>query len=397
MRYFGVTLVILAILSFCALFMAFNSFIDISQFIVLKSAKTLDSQLGKGAGTLTIAVCVAGHARSFRHAAVRQQLQDKILSPLMRAATNTSTVTVHTFFVLRVDDDPSGKRISAQSDASAVFEGVNQFHPSMIQWISTSDEFVNITGWISRDHQHRYDRFRMPPSCAANSNGSQEYTQSQKFVRFPHTLWRARQCLDLVQESERQRGITYDWLYRVRPDVVLLNDISVPDELHPQVVYTNAVRPSLTAELHRWWGTHYPTGENPGSTNQNGSATYRAHVSDIITIASKHSMNVAMTAFEAVNDCQLYEVPTRGGISENILLYWLLAHKVPVQTLPLQWVIVRDGVGPECKRIKALSDEDIDVQMVLSRCREFARNIKSYFVKSKIAVKAVNKIRSTCG
>lgn len=376
MKFSIVACVTLATLSLCVILTTFIFYPRVSVSIALETVNAATKRPQRSASPPAVAVCIAGHARTFRHAPVRQMLQQHILTPLTRAFANISVV--HTFFVLRPDDAPTGNRSSASPDAPAVLTGIHQFHPTNIRWINTRNEFSNVTGWIPRDDDHPFDRFQMPQSCITSHRNSTSHFNAPKYVRFPHTLWRARQCLQVVRETERSNGITYDWLYRIRPDVVLLSDIVLPDQLNPQIVYTNAVRPSVTEELRAWWNFRPSTTKN-SVISENKLLNYRAHVSDIITIASKRTMEVALSAFEAVKDCQVYRVPTRGGISENILLYWLLSHDVLVKTLPLEWVIVREKVGPECKRIKSLSSADLDVSHVLARCRQFARKIKPFF------------------
>lgn len=376
MKFSIVTCITLATLSLCVFLTTFIFYHRVSVSISLKTVNATTKRPPPRASPPAVAICIAGHARTFRHVAVRQMLQQHVVTPLTRAFANTSLV--HTFFVLRPDDAPTGNRSSASSDAPAVLAGIHQFHPTNITWINTPNEFINVTGWIPPDDDHPFDRFQMPRSCITGHRNSTSTFNTHKYVRFPHALWRARQCLQLVRETERRNGITYDWLYRIRPDVVLLSDIVLPDQLNPQIVYTNAVRPSITEELRTWWNFRSFTSKD-SVISENKLLNYRAHVSDIITIASKHTMEVALSAFEAVKDCRLYRIPTRGGISENILLYWLLNHDVSAKTLPLEWVIVREKVGPECKRIKSLSAEDLDVSHVLARCREFARKIKPFF------------------
>lgn len=363
----------LALLSVFVILTNFASYSRASLSLGVATIASKSNQTQARTGPVTIAVCIAGHARTFRHAIIRKQLQSNVIAPLARSYSNNSVV--HIFFVLRLDDAPTGKRSSASLNVSEVLTGVNQFNPINVRLIHERKEFSNITGWISRDEDHQYDRFRIPQSCVSVPKTSINSISADKYVRFPHTLWRARQCLQLVRETERDKCMSYDWVYRIRPDVVLLNDVILPDQLHPHTVYTNALRPSITADLRAWWSARSPL-KKGHQLAQNTSLYNHSHISDIITIASRYTMDIALSAVEAIYDCKLFQVPTRGGIPENILLYWLLTHHVPVQTLPLEWVIVRDRVGPECKRIKSLSNDDINVTQVLSRCRQFARKIK---------------------
>lgn len=306
-----------------------------------------------------VAVCFGGNARTFRLNFTHQQIWKHIIDPLRRAHETDI------FFVISLDDPPRGKLPVAPHDPNGTLSAVAKFEPKVIHVLDkrTDQLPVHRIRRIYRNHQPPIDVMQPPTSCIALG--------SNRSIRVAHTLLRARQCLDLITAHEARVGVKYDWVYRLRPDVVLLQDILLPRYLRRDTYYSNQGRTNVTAELGSWWASNHGYESNDGA------------VADQVAIMSRKVATVALRAFDASDDCQIYTAPFL-PLPEEVLRFWLLKKGILYRALPFDWAIVRERMGLECSRLfhqfgSAPDGRRVDWRASIRNCLLVAHSVRDHF------------------
>lgn len=313
-----------------------------------------------------VAVCLAGNARTFRlnftHDSIRQHVID-VLEP---------SYDTDVFFVISLDDPPRGQLPVAPREDNATLAAVAKFHPVHVRLLDARTDVLRTlrVRRIFRDRRPPIDVLRAPPGCAftPGANGS---------IRVAHTLLRARQCAFDIGEREKRTGMRYHWVYRLRPDVALLQDVPLPSQLRRDVYYSNQGRTNVTAALGAWWAARH-AGRAAGASGSAGRA-----VADQVGIMSREVAEVALRAFEASDDCELYAAPFL-PLPEEVLRFWLLKHDVRYSALPFDWVIVRERVGLECFRMfhqfgRSADGRAVDWRRSIRKCLVIGESLRHHF------------------
>lgn len=273
-----------------------------------------------------VAVCFGGNARTFRFNFTHDYVLTHIIKPL-RMSYDTDV-----FFTISTDDYQRGKWLpTSPADPNSTMSAVLKLNPVQTRLLTKHSDDLPISRIHRkyRNGQPPIDVLYPPSSCQNVNNAS---------IRVAHTLLRAQQCLSLIQSEERKKGIRYDWIYRLRPDVIIFDDILLPETLERGVYYTNQGRTNVTAKMGRWWA------ERHGGKAGDGA------VADQIGIMSRDVAEEAMRAFEAGNDCEIFTAPFL-ALPEEVLRFWLLKKGIRYRAVPFDWVIVRETNGLECHRL----------------------------------------------
>lgn len=262
-----------------------------------------------------VAICLAGDARTFSLPLVHQSILDRVVHPISRQ------YKTDLFFSIAIDDEARSLTHKMQELTNAI----KQFNP-----VVTNIESAGIYNGHSRKVNQLHERFewlRAPERCGPASE--------ENIIRLPHTLYRASQCLDAISKYEQKSGVKYDWVYRLRPDIVMFDDIVTPDFLQDDVYYTNQGRTNVTLRMGKYWISNY------------GHGGYGA-IADQMGISSRRVADIMLRAWNAVDDCELYHT---GFVSlpEDTLRFWALKLNQPYAAIPLNWAIVRQDSGAHCK------------------------------------------------
>ena len=293
-----------------------------------------------------IALCLNGNARTFRYPSVHNNILQRVLQPLRE----TSDVDV--FFNIKLSDDRN-PRLGLESpvDLRHTRAAMKKFSPVVVHELSESGEedFVIPEGRRVAADRGTHRNIQRPENCSTNSHQSISkmlwpWRDRHDTAIAPHSLYRGWQCGRLIEAYEREKNITYDYMYRARPDVVFLDSIPTPSELNLSVgqVAINAVQVQWTAPFVKWWASSRDV-----DSGQVGSGA------DHFMAAHRADMRVALGAVAAVDQCQFYDAPLDRN-PESQQLYWLLTHGLSVKTVDNLWILIREGLGPECFRVRGL-------------------------------------------
>lgn len=262
-----------------------------------------------------VAICLAGDARTFSLPLVHQSILDRVVYPIARK------YKTDVFFSIAIDDETR----SLAHKMQALTKAVKLFNP-----VVTNIESAGIYNGHSRKVNQFHERFewlKAPERCGLSSKDN--------IIRLPHTLYRASQCLDAISKYEQKSGVQYDWVYRLRPDIVMFDDIVTPDFLQHNVYYSNQGRTNVTMRMGKYWISNY------------GHGGYGA-IADQMGVSSRRVADIMLRAWNAVDDCELYQT---GFVSlpEDTLRFWALKLNQPYAAIPLNWAIVRHDLGAHCK------------------------------------------------
>lgn len=278
-----------------------------------------------------IALCITGHLRSFHKPSVYMSIKRNVVDTL-----ENSGWSVDVFFHVGRRDIPRTGIKPAISFSPRLT--LNLFKPVRVSFYDRHDE--------CRKHACKNRRQNM--TC-------------------PHGLLRTQQCMSLVENYEKRKGIRYSWVYKTRPDVAFGSRISTPDLLDKDYLYTNQHIPGASTHAHSWLRQKF---------EQNASVL-GPPVGDQILVASREVAEVAFRAAAAYSICDLYDLPTGTLNSEVALTFWLVKNRVRYKTQPWFWLLVRDLEGPECERIRHIRGVDqLGVQKLMDRCTSYEQSGK---------------------
>lgn len=299
-----------------------------------------------------VAVCVAGSVRTFRYNLTHRNILRRIVQPLRR------DYAVDVFFLVRMGDATVRDNLrSAIKDDNATLRAIALFDAVNVTLVT--DDLPSSR--IRHPTVNGLAEFIPPARCSLPDDAAS---------RVPDALYRSKQCLRMIEHHERQHARRFDWVYRIRPDVILFDDVLLPSQLQRDTLYSNQGRPNVTTRLGLWWRR----------TRLSPFAGY-GPVADQMAISSRKVAQVALRAFDATDECELYSVPGRIA-PEEILRFWLLLNRVRYAAVPFDWAIVREFVGPECKRLFWQHGDGTDWKQSIARCLKVGANYANTFPKS---------------
>lgn len=249
-----------------------------------------------------VAVCIAGQMRTFRLFPVRLSILYHVLEPLRDAGH-----PVHVFFHVASGDISKSDFKTSPS--------TNLFMPFAPATLTT---------------------FPVTPRCPVKP------CPIPRDTGCPHTLLRADECMMQVRAFERHTNVTFAWIYRTRPDIVIATNISLPSQLPDDLtLYTNMHEPFTNTYAHPWLRQTFPY----------SSRLLHDPVGDLVHIVPRRLAAVVFSASQAFQDCHLFHMPNGTITPEVALTYWLAKHAVTYRPMPWLWMLVRQYSGPECAKI----------------------------------------------
>lgn len=299
-----------------------------------------------------VAVCIAGNARTFHYNFTHESLLHLVVD---RLRENYETDVL---FILRTDDQPTATRLASEENFVGTRLAVRKFAPSVVKWITDKNELQLEESRYVPMGLTLFERIRPPFFCSSDCHP----------MRFPHTLFRSRQCAHEIQRQEKLRAAPYAWIYRLRPDVVFPDGLPLPRDLESNIVYTNQGRPRVTeATGYRWRLNHWfstPVADGP--------------VADVVNFGARRVVMEALSAYDAVNHCDVFESEITNG-PESLLRFWLLEQRIKWEAVPFDWIIIRGQSGPECERLEYQNGTGADPIRSMNRCVQFAQRFREHF------------------
>lgn len=263
-----------------------------------------------------VAICIAGTARTFEFGGVYKQIQESVIQPIKDANYETDV-----YFVIRMDDDPTEGREYVNTTTKGIWNAMRSFNPVNIKVCGDQLESFNMSRYIPGGTTF----IQAPWSCGP-----------KRPLAFPFVLFRTKQCLQEIESYERRKRFQYDWIYRTRSDLILLENITTPDTLKRDVLYVNSWAHLFSKEFPKWWrGLH-------GDDVHVGSDA----LGDSMFAASRQMAGRAFKAFDAYNmesNCVMYDQPDNNV--ENALRYILITNNITYETVNWIWTVVRAN-GP---------------------------------------------------
>lgn len=289
-----------------------------------------------------VAFCICGTARTFQYDGVHENIMKRMIDPIR--VTHITDV----FFIVRVDDDAAAGRPIAPTEKDKFDEAVRSFNPVSIT------TYTDVTGL----NKTRYFEKTLKSPVQMTSPEFCGFKKLKK-LDFSHTLFRTKQCLQIVSEYERKQGFRYGWMYRVRTDVILIGKepFITPPMMSHDALYVS-LTPFLYSVFERWWKTRPST-----DVVINGS------IGDQIFAGSRLVAEVAFNANDMLDECESYELPVIG--IEPALRMWLVRHNVNCYAMPWLWVIVRAYIGPICSLVGKLPIPDTSRHTREAECNSF--------------------------
>lgn len=256
-----------------------------------------------------VAVCIAGQLRSFHIRSVRNSILQHMIKPLREAGYG-----VHVFFHI------------AKSD---------HLHRNDSRIVA----FAPLT--VSKFHETKgCER----PKCTRKRNTIYK-------TNCPFALYRADECLSEMQRFEQHNAMRFTWVYRTRPDVMFGTNVSLPQGLRTDTIYTNEHNPGTSVHAHEWLSKKFVS-EMPKGGIRNA-------VGDHVIVGARKVAGVALGAGAAFRDCDLFDLP-KGTLNAEVgLTYWLVKHGIRFETRPWFWILVRnDSSGADCERVRFIQRKE---------------------------------------
>lgn len=268
-----------------------------------------------------IAICIAGHLRTFAHPSVTHSLRRHLVNPLRRV-----NGSLHFFFHFSTTD--------SVDRGSPVFQ---PFRPASFSSFQPSSDCV-------------------PPACA---------TRTASKIQCPFALTRASECMNQIRQFERKTARPFDWVYRTRPDVLLLSDVSIPSRLRADTVYTNQHHPGTSAHVFSSLRARFPTFPRPRSVRP---------VGDHVVVCARRVADIVFEAPRGFGHCDVFNL-SRGTVnSEVVLTYWLARSRIRFDNRPWFWLLLRPD-GPDCSRVRFIDARNVPRNRLMTRfCRRFKRD-----------------------
>lgn len=290
-------------------------------------------QLDNDNNNTRVALCIAGHLRSFARQSVRDSIRRHVIRPLRASGADVDVF----FHVGRGSVGKGGKRALRRRERKAK-AAMEEFLPTRVSFFDNRPTPVS---W--------------PPGTKCN-------TKRKIMKHHPPALLRGYECLLDVERHEQETGVKYGWVYKTRPDVAFGSDLSTPGELRDDTLYVNMHMPGTSTHAHRWLREQF----------KRKAMVLNAPIGDHVLVAARKVADVALRAVDAFRECHLYHMPNGTLNSEVGLTYWLVRNSVKYRAVDWFWMLVRDEEGPECFRVKWIRNATHHDDMLLTRrCLEY--------------------------
>lgn len=287
-----------------------------------------------------VAVCICGTARTFHYQAMHNHILETFIQPLKR---NYDT---DVFFIVRFEDDSGSNSNPVATNESATHAAIAKFNPARVitySGLEGLDNYEYIANRFVEKQPGVPCQIRAPASCGFNSSHTKHESGSKVLLErldFSHTLYRTKQCMQTIINHENRNNIKYDWVYRLRPDVALVQaETLMPSDLSRDILYLTTSPWDKTFEA--WYPT-YARDDFLGYGN----------VGDQLFVASRRVAAIAFSAFDVVDDCDAYHMPH--GNMEAYFRYYLMKHRVPYHLPKWTWIIVRGDRQPTCRALMSI-------------------------------------------
>lgn len=324
-----------------------------------------------------VAVCFAGNMRTFYYEFVHETLLNLTIAPLRER------YTTDVFFFVRLDDAPPLHK-PAQANGPLSLRASLKFDPVNVTIVSngtlddatseylrssdgiggpfhhivSADELRSMSSRVAFDNERKMDVLEAPQECG-----------TRRRIRFPHTLMRSKQCLQMISEYEEKHGFTYDWIYRLRPDTVFLERVPLPFELNRTVAYMNQANPGASKRSALMWAKTRRVARSAGSA-----------VNDQVMFSSRSIAETLLRAYDGVDDCESYHPTIAMWPPENTLRLWLMKRGIDYLAIPFAWTTILEYTGPTCEKL-VYQNVPIgsDWKQALRLCYKFGQQFQNAF------------------
>lgn len=243
------------------------------------------------------------------------------------------------FFHLGLDDVPRDSTQRAERMDREVEEAVGEMQPVSVSHFGNENVPLN---------RSRAAACRAPRSYASGV--------------YPASLLRANECYQKMQAYEKLNSFRYEWFVKSRPDVAFGDPVAHMSTLKADRVYINEHIP----------GTSTPTFENVRELYPDGARkVLRKPLADHIAVVPRALADNFFSAHEAVSECLSDEQKKPWVNAESLMALWVAKNSIPYETKPWFWMLVRDGVGPECRRVQWIGRELNRTAELNERCQQF--------------------------
>lgn len=297
------------------------------------------SSLGDREGNAgRVAICIAGHARTFHLQSVHQSIIDNFVKPIRMSASS-----VDVFFHVGMRDVSRPQYApSANNSDGANNAAMNLFDPVVVSRSFGRGAALNRTG--------------VAPCPAGTSYASNIYYRA---------LLRAHECMNLVRGFEKKHDFRYDWIVKTRPDIVFGDPVPSLKLLPSDRVFINEHDPRGSMNAFPTMREKFP---------EKARTLLKDPFSDHIAIVPRELADVYFSAHLGSSTCLSPPQKSRLINSETILGPWLIGHGVQYSTIPLFWIIVKPDRGPECSRVvKSIGSDSTQTETFRKRCEAFKK------------------------
>lgn len=276
-----------------------------------------------------VALCISGDSYAFLRPAVHQSVSRHVVAPL-----RDSRYHVDVIMNMRLP--------SEQVKALEIRKAMFKLSPVVVHEIQDDREsFVSI-------HNDSSKGFPLSMNLTSGLLSKPTYCTSSK-TRFdscsiPFSLHFHSQCRTRINEYEHSTGLKYDYVYWIRPDIFIFENIIMPKSLKKGIIYTNRAPNASTSGFREWW--------NMTTTTTSSKASRRRFqldsISDQVLAARREEADLAMQAVKTLRDCNFYNAHGLRNAQAQ-LAYWLLTNGLQYQSSPWLSVAARIDNGLDCQ------------------------------------------------
>lgn len=250
-----------------------------------------------------IGLCVAGLSRTFPDDLVHERYKDLIISPLRDYGD------LSLFFLFGVWDDVRRNNTINENEYSILTEVVSEFNPAAALLLEEGDSFrVNKNCKMPRGWESTSSRLR----------------------RWYFQWVKVKACYGLMERYERESGSTFDFMVRIRPDLLFLQPLT----------------PSLMFQQKKITVPEGIIGHGPGGINDHIAACPRALCSSYFDIVGTYDNCAGLW--------ESYMGHSAGGNDDGAVLLGnhLSSLGITVEEVRIDYTIYRGcPEGPECQRL----------------------------------------------
>lgn len=309
---------------------------------VNKNSSQVTPQYQQGTTLERVAVCISGAARTLPYEGVYQNILETAIQPIR------SKYNADVFFLTRLEDEAAPLIPKVETNVSSLRSVMQLFNPVKVITYNDIHPF-NTSRYIGR-HGNAHSSIIPPWNCSDTSS---------RHVHFSHSLFRTKHCLQIIKEHEQSHNFKYNWIYRIRPDVVMYDNLTTPDQLRKDTFYTSPWSITFSAEFEKYWKS------SRGDTASAGNGA----LGDQFFVGHRDLIEVAFNAFDIVNQCEPFQLPVRN--SESILRFWLVTHSIKYQVLPVLWDIIRDFPDNFCFFMEYVTVDGTTFEERKQRCLKY--------------------------